>query len=533
MNFDLSLIYPNEESRKNAYKASVMPKITKDTIEQLGLSYMIELKNSNLSEYFTRDREVMKYRLEGFADMIENPSVKEALLSVIPVLNDIVELRRLDADAGGSTESYLYSITEIELYITCVDRLNSSLREVRGKLKSRAFTQLADRINELAESEYYKELNKKLGELTARVREIKSVTVGVNLDPQLRPQSAGVLSINSETFKSGDLLEKILRLDFKENEYTCIAQLVPFGKGQNENTKTALSYAFNSAINEVYKSSIKSWKRIVSTYVLENTDFLIRIMPEIEFMVKGTAMLKKLSEMGCVLCTPEIVAEEERAFRAKGLYNPSVAMQINENIVKNDLIFDDAAGIYVLTGPNRGGKSVITCACGLAQAMVQLGMYAPADSLRISPVDGIFVHFPVGAEDTIDKGRLGEECVRLGYIFDEVTAKSLVLLDESFSSTGAYEASYIAAEVIVGFAKVGCKVIFSTHLHELAAKIDEMNEESRKIDGSAIDSLVARIEEGRRSFKIERIKPDGRSYAKDIAEKYGLSYNRIMERINK
>ncbi|MBP5270838.1 MAG: hypothetical protein ILO42_07775 [Clostridia bacterium] len=70
----------------------------------------------------------------------------------------------------------------------------------------------------------------------------------------------------------------------------------------------------------------------------------------------------------------------------------------------------------------------------------------------------------------MDKGRLGEECARLNEIFERVTAHSLVLLDESLSSTGAYEASYIAAEVLSGFSMAGCRTLFSTHLHELSSK---------------------------------------------------------------
>ena len=379
----------------------------------------------------------------------------------------------------------------------------------------------------------FRSLNEKLEELTQRVREIKSITIGVNLDAQLRPSSAGVLSINSESFKSGDVLDKILRLNFKNDNYTCIANLVPFGKKQSENQKLALSHAFNSAIHDVYKASLRSWKKIVQAYVLENTEFLLNLMPEFEFLVRGTAMLKALRQKGCALTLPQICPMNERAFAAKGLYNPCVALKIEDEIVSNDVIFDEKASIYVLTGPNRGGKSVITCAVGLAQVMLQLGMYVPAEEASLSPVDGIYTHFPTGAEDTIDKGRLGEECARLGEIFDCVTANSLVLLDESLSSTGSYEASYIAAEVLGGLAHVGCRCLFSTHLHELAAEIDAINARSLANGGVAIDTLVAGIEgEGKRSFRITRAKPDGKSYARDIAERYGLTYETILKRMN-
>ena len=525
-----SLIFPDEATQTAHFSGKGKPNIDMFVLEELGLSEVFNLKNSNLDEYFTCDPSVIAHRTEVFGDMLEFPEIAQTLNRLIPILNDIMELRRLEADSGD-TVAYLESITEIELYISSISTLYDGLSPIADKLKSKAFRSLAGRIGELVNSEYYAELNKKLGELTNRVRDIKSVTIGVNLDAQLRPSSAGVLSINSEAFRSGDVIEKILRLNFKDDEYTCIANLVPFGKKQSENQKTALAYAFNSAINDVYKQSLRSWKKIVQSYVLENTDFLLNLVPEIEFLVKGTLLLRYLKSKGLPLCTPEIKTDETM-FRAYGLYNPCVAVKVEDEIVPNDLEFDrENALIYVLTGPNRGGKSVITCAMGLAQAMMQLGMFVPAERATLSVADGIFTHFPTGADDTIDKGRLGEECARLRDIFGEVTSKSLVLLDESLSSTGSYEASYIAAEVLAGFSRVGCRCLFSTHLHELASEIDNINARTAPEGGAVIDTLVAGIEEGKRSFKIYRMKPDGKSYARDIADKYGLSYENIVKNI--
>ena len=537
INMDLtnfSLLFPDESTKKDHYSGVDSPYIDMYTLEQLGMLEIFDLKSSDLSDYFTTSPSVMKYRNEVFSDMMSCPELSETLGKLIPVLTDITELRRLEADS--QSEDYLSSITEIELYISCIEILYNGLKDLETQIKSRAFTAFREKIVELAESEYYKELNQKLDELTKRVREIKSVSIGVNLDAQLRPSYAGVLSVNSEPFKSGDTIDKILRLSFKDDEYTCIANLVPFGKSQSDNQKTALSTAFNSAINEVYRTSLKSWKKIVHSYVLENTDFLLALMPEIEFVVKGTDMLNRLKAKGCDLCTPEIAEMTPPVFNAAELYNPAVALKLSdeEEIVANDASFNkDDALIYVLTGPNRGGKSVITCALGLAQAMMQLGMFVPAKSATISPADAIYTHFPTGADDTIDKGRLGEECARLGEIFDSVTEHSLVLLDESFSSTGSYEGSYIAAEVLSGMSMVGCRCLFATHLHELAAEIDRINSDSQKRGGVKIDTLVAGIEEGRRSFKIYRAKPDGKSYARDIADRYGLTYENIIKKIGK
>ncbi len=525
-----SLIYPSDETKAAHYSGTDAPAIDMFTLQELGLDEILHLKNSDLCEYFTADPAVIAHRMDVFEDMLSNEGLSSTLNRLIPILTDIMELRRLEAEQGD-TDSYLESITEIELYISAISCLYEGLSPMKGSLKSTAFSSLCDRICELATSDYYRELNQKLSELTSRVRDIRSVTIGVNLDAQLRPASAGVLSVNPEPFRSGDVLEKILRLNFKDDEYTCIANLVPFGKRQTENQKTALSLAFNSAINEVYRQSLRSWKKIVQSYVLENTDFLLTLMPEIEFLVKGTALLRTLQAKGLSLCRPEIVTDRP-VFVAQGLYNPCVALKVEDEIVTNDLDFTpEDALIFVLTGPNRGGKSVITCAMGHAQAMLQLGMFVPADQAAISLSDGIFTHFPTGADDTIDKGRLGEECARLRDIFLSVTPKSLVLLDESLSSTGSFEASYIASEVLAGLSRVGCRCLFSTHLHELASGIDAINERTAPCGGSRIDTLVAGIEEGKRSFKIARQKPDGKSYARDIAEKYGLSYENITKNL--
>ena len=263
--------------------------------------------------------------------MLEHPEISVTLNKLIPVLTDIMELRRLEADTGD-TESYLESMTEIELYISSISILHSGLGNIKDKVKSDAFKKLATRIDDLVSSEYYAELNAKLAELTNRVRDIKSVTIGVNLDAQLRPSYAGVLSINPESFRSGDVLDKILRLNFKEDEYTCIANLVPFNKKQSENQRTALSLAFNSAINDVYKQSLRSWKKIVQSFVLENTDFLLNLMPEIEFLVKGTNLLRVLKKKGLHLCTPEIVSDKI-TFVAHEIYNPCVALKVDDEMI--------------------------------------------------------------------------------------------------------------------------------------------------------------------------------------------------------
>ncbi|MBP3307882.1 MAG: hypothetical protein IJY01_02365 [Clostridia bacterium] len=525
----ISLLYPSEEALIYHQNRDNLPNISEAVCDELGLTELFSLKNSILSDFFTRDADIIKYRQSTIDDMLRLPELKDTLSRVHPILDDIQELRRLDSDSQNSGDSYLYSITEIELYVSCIDTLREGFEPIRDKIKSPAFSELCDFVIELAASDYYAELNKKLSALAQRVHEVRSVTIGVNLDRELRPCSASVVSVNSEQFKSGRTLDKILRLSFKNDAFTTISELSPFGKGQSDNKREALTAAFHGAIEDVFRASIKGWRAIVGEYVLDNTDFLLRLLPEIEFVSKATELIRRLSvHPGCSVTVPRILPESEKAFSAVGLYNPRVALAIDDEIVTNDFAFDDDARIFVLTGPNRGGKSVITVAVGAAQAFAMLGLPVPAEDAEISPVDAIFTHFPEGADDTIDKGRLGEECARLREIFDGVSENSMILLDESLSSTGAYEATYIASEILTAFATIRVRGIFSTHLHELASSVPDINEKSKSQGGIALDTLVAGIEEGKRSFKIVRKKPDGKSYARDIADKYGLSFDNLM-----
>ena len=236
----ISLLYPDESSRLFHSERENLPNISEDVCLELGLDEIFSLKNGSLSDFFTSDSRVIEYRQAALEDMVNIPEIGETLSRVHPILDDINELRRLDLETNSSGDSYLYSITEIELYVSCIDSLRDGFLPVRDKIKSAAFSSLADFAIELASSEYYAELNRQLEALASRVREVKSITVGVNLDRELRPVSAGVISINAEQFKSGKVLDKILRFSFKNDAFTCIAELSPFGTGQSETGRKPL-----------------------------------------------------------------------------------------------------------------------------------------------------------------------------------------------------------------------------------------------------------------------------------------------------
>ena len=494
--------------------------------ESLGLDRLFEMRSSRLSDHLTSDVGTLEYRAAVIRDAVANPEAVKILRRIAPVMADMTDLRRLGSEAEGADE-YLYSITEVELYVSLIDTLTKEFLPMEESFSSEGMKALCAVARELSSTEGYGEINARLRELSERSREIASVTIGLNLDRRLFPESAGLISVNTEKFTSGQKIEKLVRLDFKNDEHTFISPLASKRGFFSSSDDEALRESVMRSLDTVFKSSLKSWRQIVRAYVLEKTDFLLSLLPEIEFLTAAADFIKRLSERGVTLTYPVLHADG-KILSARGLVNPVTALATDAAMVPNDVTFDENGTIYVLTGPNRGGKSVFTTSVGDAVIMAELGLPVAAESFELSVCDNVFCHFPDG-DDTIERGRLGSECERLQTIVKSMSGDSLVLLDESLSSTGSEEASAIAEEFLSGLAAVGCRAVFSTHLHTLAKSVSEINERSAAYGGVKADTLVAAISDGERSFKIERRRPEGKSYASDVASRYGLSLSEIVD----
>ena len=160
---NFSLLYPDGKTLQEHLAGVNVPDIDMYTLQELGMLEFFNPKSAPAAEHFTTDPAVIAYRNQTFADMLNNPTLAETLHRLVPVLQDITELRRLETDSGeDDTASYLSSMTEIELYITCVDILHKGMMAVKDNLRGTAFKRLCDCVTELAESDYYRELNQKL-----------------------------------------------------------------------------------------------------------------------------------------------------------------------------------------------------------------------------------------------------------------------------------------------------------------------------------------------------------------------------------
>jgi DNA mismatch repair ATPase MutS len=260
------------------------------------------------------------------------------------------------------------------------------------------------------------------------------------------------------------------------------------------------------------------------------------VRDDLAFYLAAVRLMERLRSRGLPVCRPEIAPMTERVCELQEAYNLNLALhQMGHGgdaagIVNNDVHLGDNGRIGILTGPNQGGKTTYTQMVGLCQILAQTGLWVPAAQARISPVDNIYTHYPVEEQVAKGTGRFGDEAQRLGVIFSRGTRHSLVLLNESLASTNSGESLYIAQDIVRVLRRLGARAMFATHLHELAADLVALNASTP--GDSLIVSLVASHrdpseESPRQPYRVAPGPPLGRSYAREIAAQYGISYDQL------
>ena len=146
-------------------------------------------------------------------------------------------------------------------------------------------------------------------------------------------------------------------------------------------------------------------------------------------------------------------------------------MPVGEEYIPNDVVLDDKQQqIMMITGPNMSGKSALLRQTALIILMAQMGSYVPAKSAHIGYVDKIFTR--VGASDNISQGEstFMVEMLESASILNNISDRSIVLLDEIGRGTSTYDGISIAwamVEYLHNHPSARAKTLFATHYHEL------------------------------------------------------------------
>lgn len=498
------------------------------------------------------DPDVIRYRQDIFDDLLHHPDLVARLDQLLPALDSLAHHRVRVVKDPTVLHEVTWRASELETIVDSIQGLNEIFARLGDGLTSAGLRQLRDSVVATAADPSFQHLVQALPDLLIQLRLSASVTIGVNLDHNLRPVEATLLAVNDRKFSASSLLTKLLGRSTAAWEGVAplhsAARSVPgealpalAAPGQEVNP---LMVPLFRDLAMVLEKACRPVADALQRYAGINGDFLVNLRRDLSFYLGGVHLVERLRAAGLPMCRPELAPVEARVCEAEDAFNLNLALHFGRSgddhdlvarIVRNDVQLGPAGRIVILTGPNQGGKTTYLQTIGLLHVLAQAGLYVPARRARISPVDGIYTHYPLGEQSERGTGRFGDEARRLGEIFARATGDSLVLLNESLSSTSAGESLYLAQDLVRILRLMGTRAVFATHLHELAANAGALNAgtagDSRVV--SMVSSPIREEELGEgvqavpRSYKVTVGPPMGRSYATEIATRFGVSYEQL------
>ena len=521
----------------------------------------------NVISDMTSDPKVAEYRRKVFVDILKLPELRKRMTELF----DKMEFIRNFGTMHKSTDEELglwhlmHRIEELNDYIQCVEAMRECLSD--ESISSEGLMGLREYVASLYDDACFADMKKDIAELKMKTADVQSVTLGINVNERFEAVSMGLISVNKKPFKKSGIVSnfadaiasrnklsedsewdgdmhyhpidsehrgEVVSFLEKKAGFKSISN-TPFVDANTRQTivnaaegdgVTGSTFYLENVINKMLSSLVKKLRDTLTKYANIAIVNISQLIPEFLYYIRFAEFIGGLMEKGFSFCEAQ-TASGGTDTDAKGFYNLKLAVNLNsmEEIVSNDLGFDGEHTVYILTGANRGGKTTITQAVGQLFALAQGGIYVPAESFVYRPVDCIYTHFPADEDKTMDLGRLGEECVRFKEIYSGCTKDSLLLLNETFSTTSFEEGLYIAKDSVRALLKKQVRTIYNTHIHKLAADVEEMNADST---GARASSLVMLSDNGKRSFKVAAAAPEGLSYARDIAEKYGVTYDMLV-----
>lgn len=455
----------------------------------LGDRFLFEVAKRALLSTLT-DAEAIGYRQHVVADCLAQPEIVRAIYGV--AVAAIEAERKVWGVLGSSPETILHrSVQVLELFVAELKRLRTIADEHAGRFRSEGFRRFFAMLKADLGDEYFTVVDDHLRELRFRRGVLISATLG----------------------RGNKGTRYVLRRPHEQGWRDRLSRRSPPSLGfsipdRDDNGFRALAELRGRGVNLVANALAQSTDHILS--------FFRMLRDELAFYIGCLNLRPQLVDLGEPVCFPVPVAPGRLVLSAKGLYDVCLALQLGSGVVGND-VNGDGKSLVMITGANQGGKSTFLRSVGLAQLMMQAGMFVGAESYTADVHDQIFTHFKREEDPTMKSGKLDEELARMSDIADQMTARSMLLGNESFAATNEREGSEIARQVIRALTEAGVKVVFVTHLFDLAHGfyLQEL--------GTALFLRAERGPDGRRTFRLTEGRPLPTSYGED-------AYTRIFGR---
>ena len=429
------------------------------------------------------DVETILYRQAVLGDCLKNRDVVRELYALIG--ETLAEEKKSSLWFSHQSPS-----TVLHTAIGALDVLLSALGRIRDILNARSsgfaspgFTALIRTLNVEIDDDF-------LGYARNHLHDLKfggGILVGAEM-------GVGCKGRNYRALKSA---RKGMAERLRERKDSLILR-IPDG---DEAGSRALEELRDRGINRVADSLARSRDHVLG--------FLSSMRFELAFYIGCINLQERLAAIGLGMSLPLPARPEERAHSGKGLYDICLALTLGRPVVGNDLEAD-GRGLVVVTGANQGGKSTFLRSVGLAQLMMQCGMFVPAENYKANLCASLFTHFRREEDAAMESGKLDEELRRLSGIVDDLRENSMLLFNEPFASTNEREGSEIARRIVGALLERRVKVFFVTHLYDFAATVFKQGE------AAALFLRAERREDGTRSYRILAGEPLETSFGKDL-----------------
>ena len=544
-----SLLAPDENS--------IYFKLGANTATDLSVDFITESISGNSTEQsvlkkilleMPTDEKTINYRREIYSELRDNVELCGKLYDIFDAMQFYMNERPVQIGESSTMLEFLMRLRSLEGYISSVMKINEVIDGL--EFRSEGMKRFAGYIHDIYNDSGFEELSEDIAAVSDDVNDIKSITIGINLDSEFYPKETGIVSLNKFYFYRQSVLQRFAKFHFKDQKND--KDLMQFSMEMPDNellrlhqkyrgipsptnraTDTPLMNNLNTIMERMLPSMTSKLKKVLNRYVDVSGKALSGLADELLFYLRFIGLERKLTELGVPCCMAESSDGDTvlRDFCNVKLAICRIRGEVDEDIVCNDIGFSRERTVHILTGPNRGGKTILTQGIGLVFLLYQSGVFVPASSARIRLCDSIYTHFPVNEEKTVSLGRLGEESERFNVICRTAGKDSLLLFNESFATTSHSESLYIAEDVLKYLCCIGARTVFNTHIHELAENADGITAGAGSGYGAV--SVVMENDNGRRSYRISYKKPDGKSYAHEIAYKYGITFEQLIERKDK
>ena len=465
----------------------------------------------NIKPFFYSPLEYLDdiYYRQGIIQDVGNENLYSAIKEFS---SDMQKIREISGKKECRYYHYQQKRWELEcilLYCQSVTKFREHLSSLL--LRSSGMTNFRNYLSGYIDSENFKSLSA----MASRIKDnlegfrynliIKGDTINVEHHADEINYSDKIISVFSK-FKQRDVTVK---LDFKSHD----------------TVMTNVEARILECVARLFPSVFSELDTFIETRSDYQSHTLNIFEREIQFYLASIEYFRNFQNAGLSFCIPEINVNNKNITVTNG-FDLALAYSLlkkKENVVCNDFQLRERERILVVSGPNQGGKTTFARMIGQLHYLALLGLYVPAEDANLFLVDNIFTHFEKSENIHDFRGKLYDDLVRIKSILDVATSKSLIIMNEIFTSTTSHDALYLGTQIIK-------KIVMLDALCVCVTFIDELTRLDRAI--VSMMSTVENDERASRTYRIARKPSDGVAWSATLVQKYGLTYEKIKGELN-